>query len=265
MLLRSLTKHVKDQNWFAVGLDFVIVVLGVLLAFQFTNWNEARQAKADYERALVDLQAQMPAIYFAAAERLSLADCRKQRYRQLGNMLRNTDDPWQGSPGAYSESALKSEDFPSVVRSPSRYFVSLIWQTEFDRGTFDLMDAEMRQALTSTYLQGTQAEFEQKKITQLESRLQALAYPLDLSLSDRLHFYEILSELDQTSLLLEVIAEQINARLASIQMHLPADEEARSSLHEFVTSQSELRREIYGDCAQPMVWPGLFEESAADP
>ena len=42
MLLRRITKHVKDQNWFAVALDFVIVVLGILIAFQITNWNEGR-------------------------------------------------------------------------------------------------------------------------------------------------------------------------------------------------------------------------------
>ena len=42
MLLRSITKHVKDQNWFAVALDFFIVVVGILIAFQITNWSEAR-------------------------------------------------------------------------------------------------------------------------------------------------------------------------------------------------------------------------------
>ena len=42
MLLRSITKHVKDQNWFAVALDFFIVVVGILIAFQITNWNEGR-------------------------------------------------------------------------------------------------------------------------------------------------------------------------------------------------------------------------------
>ena len=46
MLLRSLTKHVRDQNWFAVFLDFFIVVAGILIAFQITNWNEARQDRA---------------------------------------------------------------------------------------------------------------------------------------------------------------------------------------------------------------------------
>ena len=42
MLLRRVTQHVKDQNWFAVALDFAIVVAGILIAFQITNWNEDR-------------------------------------------------------------------------------------------------------------------------------------------------------------------------------------------------------------------------------
>ena len=29
MLLTSINEHVKDQNWFAVVLDFIIVVVGV--------------------------------------------------------------------------------------------------------------------------------------------------------------------------------------------------------------------------------------------
>ena len=34
MLLRRITQHVKDQNWFAVAVDFVIVVIGVLPRFE---------------------------------------------------------------------------------------------------------------------------------------------------------------------------------------------------------------------------------------
>ena len=40
MLLRRITEHVKAQNWTTVGLDFLIVVLGVLMAFQISAWNE---------------------------------------------------------------------------------------------------------------------------------------------------------------------------------------------------------------------------------
>ncbi|CAN5636316.1 hypothetical protein BH23GEM3_BH23GEM3_02680 [soil metagenome] len=45
MLLRSVVKHVREQNWFAVGLDFFIVVVGVFIGLQVSNWNEARSAE----------------------------------------------------------------------------------------------------------------------------------------------------------------------------------------------------------------------------
>lgn len=45
MLLRRVTKHVKDQNWFAVGIDFVIVVIGVFIGIQVANWNQLQGNK----------------------------------------------------------------------------------------------------------------------------------------------------------------------------------------------------------------------------
>ena len=34
MLLRRLKEHLKEQNWFAVTLDLVVVVVGIFLAFR---------------------------------------------------------------------------------------------------------------------------------------------------------------------------------------------------------------------------------------
>lgn len=51
MILRSVMKHVREQNWFAVGLDFLIVVVGVFIGIQVANWNDAqrdRQAETLY-------------------------------------------------------------------------------------------------------------------------------------------------------------------------------------------------------------------------
>ena len=42
MILRRITEHVKAQNWTAVALDFIIVVVGVFMGIQLGNWNEAR-------------------------------------------------------------------------------------------------------------------------------------------------------------------------------------------------------------------------------
>lgn len=62
MLLRRLTDHVRAQNWFAVALDFVIVVLGVFMATQVANWNEARQDR-EREQVYIDrLQGDFEAI-----------------------------------------------------------------------------------------------------------------------------------------------------------------------------------------------------------
>ena len=49
MLLRRIIENVKAQNWTAVGLDFVIVVIGVFIGIQVANWNESRQETARQE------------------------------------------------------------------------------------------------------------------------------------------------------------------------------------------------------------------------
>ncbi len=56
MILSRIRKALKDQNWLAVGIEFVIVVAGVLLAFQVSAWNERRQDAARVSQALERLQ-----------------------------------------------------------------------------------------------------------------------------------------------------------------------------------------------------------------
>ncbi|MEM7491908.1 MAG: hypothetical protein AAF296_00915 [Pseudomonadota bacterium] len=55
MLLRRITKHVKAQNWFAVFLDFCIVVVGVFIGIQVANWNEARVDQRELAGQLTSL------------------------------------------------------------------------------------------------------------------------------------------------------------------------------------------------------------------
>jgi hypothetical protein len=45
MLLRRVMKHVRDQNWLAVGIDFLIVVTGVFIGIQVANWNAERMER----------------------------------------------------------------------------------------------------------------------------------------------------------------------------------------------------------------------------
>jgi hypothetical protein len=59
MLLRSLSQHVKDQNWFAVALDFVIVVVGVFIGIQVANWNDSRSFDAKELELLDELKSEI--------------------------------------------------------------------------------------------------------------------------------------------------------------------------------------------------------------
>jgi hypothetical protein len=62
MILRRVIEHVKDQNWFAVGIDFVIVVVGVFVGLQVQDW-AATRAQADQQQRYYDrLHADFTAI-----------------------------------------------------------------------------------------------------------------------------------------------------------------------------------------------------------
>lgn len=43
MILRRLTQHLKQQNWTAIWIEFVLLVLGVFLGIQVANWNAERE------------------------------------------------------------------------------------------------------------------------------------------------------------------------------------------------------------------------------
>ena len=44
MILSRITRAVREQNWFAVALEFTIVIAGVVIGFQVTAWNATRNA-----------------------------------------------------------------------------------------------------------------------------------------------------------------------------------------------------------------------------
>ncbi|HXI87728.1 MAG TPA: hypothetical protein VNH64_09730 [Parvularculaceae bacterium] len=62
MRLRRIMEHVRTLNWVAVAVDFIIVVAGVFIAMQVSNWNGARvenkRAAEFKQRLLGDLRGE---------------------------------------------------------------------------------------------------------------------------------------------------------------------------------------------------------------
>lgn len=55
MLLRKVIDHVRKQEWTAVGIDFVIVVVGVFIGFQAQAWSVERARQKSEQQYLVRL------------------------------------------------------------------------------------------------------------------------------------------------------------------------------------------------------------------
>lgn len=59
MILRRVTHHMKAQNWSAIAIEFVLVVLGVFLGIVAANWNEERLEKRETARMLMQLAPEL--------------------------------------------------------------------------------------------------------------------------------------------------------------------------------------------------------------
>lgn len=62
MILQNISKAVREQNWFAVVLEFVIVIAGVVIGFQVNAWNEDRQERAREAEYLSQLDIELTAV-----------------------------------------------------------------------------------------------------------------------------------------------------------------------------------------------------------
>jgi hypothetical protein len=65
MLFRRISAHLKRQDWFAVGLDLTIVVVGIYIGLQVDAWNSTRHDRVmerEYlERLLIDMEESLEA------------------------------------------------------------------------------------------------------------------------------------------------------------------------------------------------------------
>lgn len=57
MIFRNLATSVRNQDWFAFGIEFLIVVLGIFVGLQVTDWHEQRMLDADSKAFVREIQA----------------------------------------------------------------------------------------------------------------------------------------------------------------------------------------------------------------
>ncbi len=74
MLLRRFTEHVRKQNWFAVALDLIVVVVGIYIGLQADAWMSLQKDRALEREYLERLLADMEESIEAQRETLAIFD-----------------------------------------------------------------------------------------------------------------------------------------------------------------------------------------------
>ena len=251
MRLRRIMEHMKSQNWFAVALDFVIVVIGVGVAMYGQQWLSDRQQRADMAVAEKAIKTDLFVNYAYAKERLAVTHCRAESYQAIALKLLAPGENWTGM------ARLDNKDFraalPVVFRSPLRPWGSRIWKAELGRGTLNLMTDKQRAELDGIFTQADENQLLQTDIFELQGRLNVLAVNTPISRNDRLRYYDVLAELDVKSGSLELNAEQLIQSIEKLE--IPLSENERKDALKFMADLVEDSNKIYGECYQPQQYP----------
>lgn len=96
MILRRFSQALKEQNWTAIWIEFVLLVAGVFLGIQVANWNEARAFNALERDHLSNLRAEIESdINTSAAKRSFYTGVNAAGERALAFLEK--DEPCTGS------------------------------------------------------------------------------------------------------------------------------------------------------------------------
>jgi hypothetical protein len=165
VLLRRISEHIKNQDWFTVWVEIAIVFLGVFIGLQADNWNDERIAKADakiyYARLIKDLYAE-----------------ESTRLAQIAYYQRTKRHGEAALAAIQQSDSELGEQFLIDI-----YQASQIWNYTTQRTTYDelvagriantIPDADVRSRLANYYVALESAEMAQRERTPFRNNIRA--------------------------------------------------------------------------------------------
>lgn len=261
MRLRSVMEHMKTHNWFAVGIDFVIVVVGVLIAIKTEQWIRDAQLRADLKSAETSINLDLLDNYFNAKELLALVPCRKERSRILIERLQQDSDQWAGLPWKSNPSRLNAL-VPELLPAPSsRLWGSRVWEAEQEKGIFSAMDAERRRSLDAVFTGIDVVRHEQEDLFDTQARLLTLTNTKQISASDRTRYLEMIYYHDQISSLAELQTLWLINEIEKIGFR--RDPSYIEKYRDYVSATNISKAVRYGKCFVPFSMPFLEKGNGA--
>ena len=163
MLVRRFSQHLKAQNWFAVGLDFLVVVLGIFIGLQVADWNQARLDRQEAEYHLSFLHEELTREISAAEDEIERSRRVLEGSFQTAMLL--TQREWQENDYQRFKDNIY---YTFELWGPKYRPVSL--RRMIDDGKLDLVE--------STQLQQAILQFESAYLDAIEQTKTSYAYSL---------------------------------------------------------------------------------------
>jgi len=259
LLLRRLSKHVKDQNWFAVGLDFFIVVIGILIAFQITNWSESRQQNARTEQALDSIEAELSILLFLSNERLSNEPCRIQKIRALSEKLAEDGEEWVADLDIDEGSPISAFAMPRILRTPMRPWPDEAWKTLMASETALHLDRAEFNQLSIIFDMARETDQLDEMAWRLRGQLSHLALSGTFSASERRSALRKLGELASIGDLILINASYLRDEIAGLGFENKGAKALLQEQYGGLGASIQGAQSAYGECLNPAEFQPIFD------
>ena len=113
MILRRLVTSIRKQDWFAVVIETLIVVMGVYLGIQLGNWNAARADRAQGQQLIERLYEEMTLSLENEADCMSFMAQNVERARSTFEELR-TRQLGEGGEEAFQQRFMRIGGWPDL-------------------------------------------------------------------------------------------------------------------------------------------------------
>lgn len=145
MILRRVIDHFRNQEWTAIFLDFVIVVMGVFIANQVTTWKDEAEIAKRKAAAVERLHDEGEAIVEYARDRVAIFDAMEKQSADA--LARLSADDWVGADLKSAADAFDSLGLAPAAAPPRSAYDELIGAGFFA----EIGDAPMRAAVVDYY------------------------------------------------------------------------------------------------------------------
>jgi len=204
-LLRRLTTDEQRtiRHW---GMEFIVVVVGVLLALWLQEWNSRRQSIDTMKAADAAIHDEVRETLKSLIWRQAIRDCHRARAQLLLNMLMNGADRWPGvNENALMESmgSLPDSVAPGIYQRPLDTFTDAAWTSALMTGALAPMGRERFSGLVNLYDQIELMRKTQEIEDEAASRLSPLVHPLQLTPELRADMLRGLYDIDRTRFVFE--------------------------------------------------------------